>query len=130
MADGWIKVATAAQVILVLEGAVALSAAGLWSLKGPTKAELASMCSANLTSFECSYTNASRVAVEGSCSTVALVPKRAGKPTSALLCSGTLGPRESKSVSSPFAGRAVDACHDAEGNLSWDDCNLTVTPFP
>lgn len=134
MADGWSKIATVALVLLVGEGALALGAAGITALSGPTAAEMPVYCSASLgTGFTCTFTNPIKTRLEGNCVKCTLTPKagRKGEAVESMaLCSGSMGPKETKTVAVAGATNLRRACQDAQGSLDFDACDFAVVTLP
>lgn len=114
-------------LILLLLGVITLRLfVAAWRTT-PVTVELLHDCRATANTFLCSFTNLSDTPARGMCVKGKLQPKSGGpSDVGATLCSGVIGPRESKSVDMPLEGKAAETCHDANGLLDFGSCTLDV----
>ncbi len=129
----WQKVTAVAAVLLVLElGGLALGFFVRAQLAEPRPRTqyVPQNCRATATTFSCSFTNTADTAATGVCVKGKLEPKSGeSSDIGATLCSGVIGPRETKSLEVPLEGKAAGVCHDANGLLDFGACTLAVDPI-
>lgn len=129
--------------VLVL-GGLMLNAALVFRVEQRMKAQAATQwvdsgavehtCYANRSDVTCTFTNRGAGPIT-TCVQGTLAPKGAGGVTlqSLTLCSGRLGPLETKSVAAPWIGGfADDLCYETNQfgskNLDWSKCNFSTGP--
>ena len=92
-----------------------------------------SNCYADNTSVTCTVTNVRNEAIT-TCLEGKLTQKKASgvKLLSLVICTGRLGPRETRNASAPWLGGfAKDVCHSSDGNgheyLDWQACDFSAS---
>lgn len=121
----WHKATTLALVVLVVEIGV-LGLAWFVSRERSHPVEMSPYCQATNNEFTCTFTNLEWRRADGVCVIGTLIGQNGKAVESNSVCSGVVGPRESKQVSAPLRGNAKTACQDAEGLLDFSTCELNV----